>query len=82
MVFNSSNRAHRNVKVYDAQGKLIVSAYKYNTKTRTVSMFLTGKKTNGISSVLTKSVGPNKWELLRVTVKIPGSYAVFNGKKF
>lgn len=90
MIFDTKNTKGKgtNVQVFDAQGLLIPSAFKYNTRTRAVSMYLTGRHpTNKNRSVLTKKIRPKKgqslaWEILKVTVKIPGSYIVVDGKKY
>ena len=90
MIFNVKNTAGMGKKcaVYDAQGTKISSCFRYDTKTREVSMFLTGhhpKIKN--KKVLTKRIRARKpyvmaWATLKVKVKIPGSYIVVDGVKY
>ena len=90
MIFDVKNTFGKGKKatVYDAQGTAIPSAFKYNTKTREVSMYLTGKNsTVSTKKILMKSVKPRlglslAWEVLKVTVKIPGSWIIVDGKKY
>ena len=88
MIFNVKNTKGKKAILYDAKGTPIKGAFKYNTKTREVSMYLTGRSSNTNKlKTLMKSVKPKAglsrgWETLRVTVKIPGSWIIVDGKKY
>lgn len=90
MIFNVRNTAGKGkkVQVFDAQGTLIGSCFRYNTKTKEVSMFLTGKHpTVKNKRVLMKSIKPRvkgglSWATMKIKVKIPGSYIIVDGKKY
>lgn len=85
MILDIKSTKGKNVKVYDAHGCLIGACYKYNTKTREVWMFLTGRTEKGVPKILCKLVKETKtskrWATLKVKLKIPGSYAIVDGVK-
>lgn len=88
MIFNIKNTSGKKVKLYDAQGTQILGCYRYNTKTRETSLYLTGQHPKiKHKKTLTKRIKPRKgesmaWATLKVKVKIPGSYIVVDGVKY
>lgn len=87
MIFSAKNIRSKSAKVYDAHGILIGAAFRYDTKTREVSIFLTGRNDKNEPRVLcrlaTKQPKTGKsWKALKVKVKIPGSYIIIDGKKY
>lgn len=87
MIFDTINTASKKVKLYDAQGVEITTCFRYNTKTREAELYLTGKKTSTVKhTILTKKKKTSKpgqhFSVLKIKVKIPGSYIVVDGVKY
>lgn len=91
MILTVKNTAGKGkkVKIFDARGTVIPGVVQYNTKTREVIMFLGGPTNSKGKSIILVSRKESKsrfyssvaFKLLSVKVKIPGSYAIVNGKK-
>lgn len=85
MVFTTKNTKGKKVKIFDAAGVQISAASKYNTRTREVTFYLTGKDAGGKTRVVTKSLKKGctfPREVVEFKVKIPGSFIIVNGKRF
>ena len=90
MIFNVKNTAGmgKRATLYDAFGTEILACYRYDTRTREASLYLTGKHPKiEAKKTLMKRIKPRKgqsmaWATLKVKVKIPGSYIVVDGVKY
>lgn len=85
MIFTVENTKGKKATVYDQTGLELNAAVKYNTRTREVTLLLTGISANGKRRVVTKPVKRSSTyprEVIKVKVKIPGSFIVVDGKKF
>lgn len=87
MVFDVKNTKGKKVKIYDSRGTQILNAFKYNTRTREVSLYLYGKNALNKDSVVMfnrshKDKKGYTHDLVRVKVKVPGSFIIVNGKRY
>lgn len=85
MIFDVKNTKGKKVKVYDQTGLEIKTAFKYNTRTREVHMYLTGTSAAGKTRIVTTPVSKKSTyprQVVKFKLKIPGSFIIVNGKKY
>ena len=84
MIFEAGTAQGKKTEVFDAMGHLIGSCFKYNSKTRVVEMFLTvvKSKKGPARTMMMKEVGKGSWQAVKIKVKVPGSYAIMDGKRY
>jgi hypothetical protein len=86
MIFNVKNTAGmgRRVKVFAYAGLEIRAVTKYNTRTREVEFFVLGYTANGTTRALTEPTGDKLFprKVVKMKLKLPGSFIVVDGKKY